>query len=362
MRKKQMFSPSGAENSGARNKAMTIADIAALCNVSKATVSRVLHSPELVREKTRHLVQKALQNSGYSYNAPPEAAGGRCNSMVGLLISGVADSSFGDIINSIQTMAGDRDLLIGDTTYSPYVEARLLQRMVERRAACVVMLGHCIGSEAAIRETEANGVPCLLLWSKPEENDLNYIGFDSALAVGQAADYLVALGHRRIALVVGPYDRVVGAKQRVKGLRNSFAKHGLEVNPSYIVMVDKFTPEAGRLAMTRLLEMSPRPTAMILAGDILAIGAYAAIRQAGLQIPRDISLVTLDDFDFAPHMDPPLTTVHIPTHEMGRLAGQYLAKLLNGESAKYQICLPTSLMLRGSAAEVPKESGAGSAW
>jgi LacI family transcriptional regulator len=116
-------------------------------------------------------------------------------------------------------------------------------------------------------------------------------------------------------------------------------------------MLDIFSPEAGRQAMAKLLEMSPRPTAVILASDILAIGAYAAIRRAGLEIPKDISLITLDDIDFAPYMDPPLTTVHIPAHEIGRLAGQYLAKLLNGESAKYQICLPTTLMLRSSAAE-----------
>ncbi len=364
MSNKPVLAPNKEKAAKAFGKALTIADVAAQCSVSKATVSRVLNYPHLVREATRLQVQNALRDGGYVYSG---ASGdpnrrGADNKVIGLIVSGLSDSSFGNIIHSIQTMTEEHDLLIGDTGYSPHMEARLLQRMVERRVACVVLLGQCIGDEPHIREAEAAGVPCLVLWSKPEKDDLNYIGFDSALAVSQAAEYLIALGHKRLGLVVGPYDRVVGAKQRVKGLRNSMLAHDLEVNPNHIIMVDDFTPEAGRLAMTRLLEISPRPTGVILAGDILAIGAYAAIRRAGLHIPQDISLVTLDDIDFAPHMDPPLTTVHIPTHEMGRMAGQYLAKLLNGEPAEYQICLPTSLMLRGSAAEPPKDAENSVVW
>ena len=348
--------PIGFRN-GSRPKAPTIADVALHCNVSKATVSRVMHSPHLVKEATRSLVQNALQNSGYTYNAAAGDLARRVNSFVGLIVSGLGDFSFGDVMRSLQEMTADHDMLIGDTSYSPFTETRLLQRMTERRAAGVVMIGHCIGAEPQIREAQAKGTPVLLLWNIPDAPDLNYIAFDNALAVSQAADHLISLGHRRIGLVAGPYDRVLGARQRVDGLADCFAKHDLQMDHRYVVMVDNgFTPEAGRQGMTRLLETSPRPTAVILAGDILAFGAYAAVRQAGLQIPKDISLITMDDIDFAPHMDPPLTTVHLPTHEMGRLAGQYLAKVLNGEQDECRICLPTSLMPRGSAAEPPAES------
>ncbi len=337
-----------------KQKTPTIADIAVRCNVSKATVSRVLHSPHLVKAPTRALVENALRESGYIYNAAAGDLARRGNSFVGLIVAGLEDASFGDIVRSLQSMTMEHDMLIGDTTYSPFVEARLLQRMTERRAAGVVMISHCIGAEPAIREAQAKGTPVLLLWNLPEAEDLNFIAFDNSLAVSQAADHLIELGHRRIGLVVGPYDRLLGARQRVDGLKVSLKKHGLPMDYRYVIMADSgFTPEAGRLAMTRLLEISPRPTAIILAGDILGVGAYAAVRQAGLRIPTDISLITLDDIDFAPHMDPPLTTVHLPTHEMGRLAGQYLAKVLNGEQDVCRICLPTSLMPRGSTAEPP---------
>ena len=340
----------------ARQKAPTIADIARQCNVSKATVSRVMHSPHLVKEVTRTLVQNALQHSGYTYNAAAGDLARRGNSFVGLIISGLEDASFGDVMRSLQAMTAEHDMLIGDTTYSPFVETRLLQRMTERRAAVVVMIGHSIGAEAHIREAQAKGVPVLVLWSIPEADDINYIAFDNSMALEQATDHLIGLGHKRIGLVVGPYDRLLSARQRVDGMAGCFEKHGMQMDHRYVLMADSgFTPEAGRRAVSRLLEISPRPTALILAGDMLAVGAYAAIRQAGLSIPKDISLVTLDDIDFAPHMDPPLTTVHLPTHEMGRLAGQYLAQLLNGESGECRICLPTSLMPRGSAAEPPAE-------
>lgn len=344
----------GAYASG-KPKSVTLSDVASRCNVSKATVSRVLRTPELVREKTRSRVQKALQESEYIYNAPGRGLAQRANGVMGLIVSGVEDASFGDILGSLQEMAVEHDMLISDTRYLPHVEIRLLQRMIERRAVAVVMLGHCIGTERAMREVEKNGGLLLLLWNLPEEEGFKYIAFDQARAVEQATDYLIGLGHKRIAFVIGPYDRMVGAKQRLDGFARSLTKHGMQMDLSYVHMINfGFSPEAGRMSMTRLLETSPRPTAVILASDNLAIGAYAAVRQAGLQIPRDISLIALDNIDFAPHMDPPLTTVNLSRHEMGRMAGTYLARLLNGEQVDCRIILPTVLMPRGSTAEVPE--------
>lgn len=336
------------------DRAITIADIAARCNVSKATVSRVLRTPHIVREATRVQVQNALRESGYSYNAAAGDLARQRNSIVGLIISGMTDISFRGVVQSIQNTLMDYDLLIGDSNYLPYMEARLLRRFMERRTACVIMLGHCIGNEDLIREAEDGGTHCLMLWSKPDFDFCDYVCYDSRLAVTQATDHLVQLGHTTIGLVVGPYDRLTGAQHRVEGLRAALDKHGLTLHPGHLVPVDGgFTPESGRVAMTRLLSTHPRPTGVVLAGDILAVGAYAAARQFGLRIPEDISLVTMDNIDFAPHMHPPLTTVHIPTHEMGRLAGHYLAKLMKGERERYQVCLPTALMVRGSTAPPP---------
>ena len=342
------------------DRAVTIADIAARCSVSKATVSRVLRTPHIVRESTRILVQNALRESNYSYNAAAGDLARQRNSILGLIISGMTDTSFRGVVQSIQNTMTDHDLLIGDSNYVPYMEARLLRRFMERRTACVIMLGHCIGNEDIIREAEEAGTHCLMLWSKPDFDFCNYISYDSRLAIAQATDHLVQLGHTNIGMVVGPYDRVVGAQHRVEGLRMALEQHGLVLHPGHLVAVDtEFSPESGRVAMTRLLSTSPRPTGVILAGDILAVGAYAAAQQFGLRIPEDISLVTMDNIDFAPHMNPPLTTVHIPTQDMGRLAGQYLARLLKGEREKYQVCLPTALMARGSTAPPPKEPGTG---
>lgn len=335
-------------------KSVTIADVAGMCNVSKSTVSRVLRSPGIVNPNTRVLVQKCLDESGYVYNAAAGDFASQKRSIIGLLLSGVSDLSFSDIISSIQMMTLDYDILIGDTNYSPPVERRLLRRFIERRASCVLMIGHCIGNEEAIREAESHGIPCLHLWSKPDSPDFNYIGCDNYKAIEQAVEHLADLGHRQIAMLAGPYEHVESARQRVISFKNTLERLNLPLNPGCIGMLEAgFSPEGGRRGMARLLELRPRVTGVILTSDVLAIGAYIAVKKAGLSVPRDVSMVALDDTELAPHMDPALTTVHIPGYEIGRRAGIYLSQLAQGGAAQCQISLPTMLMVRESTAPPP---------
>lgn len=334
---------------------ITIADIASLCNVSKSTVSRVLRTPSIVNPNTRAIVQRCLDESGYIYNAAAGDFASQKKSTIGLLIYGISDLSFRDIISSIQTMTMDYDILIGDTNFSPYVERRMLRRFIERRVSCVLMLGHCVSNEDAIREVESYGIPCLHLWSKPDCETFNYIGCDNYEAIEQAVEHLAELGHKNIGLVVGPYEHLESARQRMISFKDTLKKLNLPLRPGYVAMLESsgFSPEGGRRAMARLLELRPRVTGVVLAGDILAIGAYTAVNKAGLSVPEDISMVAIDDTEFAPHMMPSLTTVHIPGHEIGHQAGVYLSQLLHDGDTKCQIYLPTALMVRESTAPPP---------
>lgn len=310
---------------------ITIRDIAKQCNVSIATVSRVLNTPHLVRADTRRHVERVIRRTGYTYNSMAGALAKRKNPILGIIVPTTSDVSFQNTLSSLQKTALKKgfSVILGSSYYNAKTEARLLQRFREMRISAVGMLSYSLGQEEALAAIQQSGIPCLVLWDTIENPELNYIGFDNHEAAYKAVSYLMDLGHKRIAFLVGPHDKTHSAYVRVNGYKKAFADAGLAYDPNWIVVVeDSHSVEIGRLGTLHALNMQPRPTALLMAGDALAMGALFAVQQLGLSVPQDVSIMGMDDADFAAHTTPALTTLRIPSKRMGILAAQFFADVM----------------------------------
>jgi LacI family repressor for deo operon, udp, cdd, tsx, nupC, and nupG len=179
--------------------------------------------------------------------------------------------------------------------------------------------------------------------------DLPTVQIDNIAAAKQAAGHLVALGHRRIGFITGPVWNVL-SHDRLYGYRDAMLEGGLALDEALVVNGD-FSIRSGIAATKALLALPAPPTAIFASNDEMAFGAIRAVRDAGLRVPKDISVVGFDDIRFAAYVDPPLTTIRQPGQEIGRLAMTHLVRILSGERiADRRMLLPTELVVRGSTA------------
>jgi DNA-binding LacI/PurR family transcriptional regulator len=192
-------------------------------------------------------------------------------------------------------------------------------------------------------------MPCVVIWDKLDDSELSYVGFDNYKATYEATQYLIELHHRCIGLIVGPYTKVERVRKRLEGYKAALEENGLRFDPEMVIEKEP-TLLDGKEAMSRLMSLQNRPTAVLAASDTLAVGAMAAARDIGLDIPGDISLVGFDDIDIAAYCNPPLTTVHVPAYEIGRLAMKIILNMIDDyENYKVQqYCLDTNLVIRNS--------------
>ena len=335
---------------------VTMQEISRLAGVSPATVSRALHSPHLVRKATRERVTRVMQASDYVYNATAADLSRKRSSTIGVIIPTTRSLVFSTSLLAIQEAAQDNNytIMAGSSKYDPAAEAALISQFQERRLAGIILTGFLKGQQELIRRLVRDGMPCIVIWDKLDDPELSYVGFDNFKATYAVTEYLIGLRHRRIGLIIGPYSKVDRVRRRLEGYLAAMQDHGIPHQPAWTIEKEP-TLVDGREAMTRLMSMPERPTAVLAASDTLAVGAMAAARDLGLSIPQDVSIAGFDDIDIAAYCNPPLTTVRVPAYEIGRLAIKVvldMARTGNLDAQRY--CLDTSLVVRHSCRKLKK--------
>lgn len=340
-----------------KKSAVTIVDVAMRCGLSISTVSRALHSSALVRSQTRERIEQVIRETGYVYNANAANFAKKKNNLIGIITPTTTDSTFSAIVNELQMMALQKgyDVFVANSFYSQKAESRLLQRFLERRVSAVGMLGYCFGQEKKIAQLRDNGIPALVLWSSVKDTKVSCITIDGQEATHLAVAYLMKLGHTRIGFIFGKYQTFQPAKDRFLGYEQAYAEAGLSYDKEWLVSIDKLDIECGRFAMEHLMRLPSRPTAVVTADDMLALGALIAAGNMGLKVPSEVSLMGMDDADFSNHIFPPLTTVHIPCKSMGQKAAEYFTRVMDDTEGAPIVreCLPVSLVVRESCALCP---------
>jgi LacI family transcriptional regulator len=334
---------------------MTIREVAREAGVSVATVSRVFNMPERVREATRERVRAVTDRHHFVTDGVARSLVSRRSRLLGVVIPTITNSIYAASTQAIQTTAeaAGYTVLVGVSEFSPAREAQIIHKFIERRVEGLILTG--AEHEASVYDKiRHHSLPFVVTWKLARGQGLPSIAFDNHKAAARVVDYLVSLGHRRIALFCGRTALNDRARGRREGFEARMAEHGLAVLPDQEFECD-FEFVEGRAAMHRLLEHATPPTAVFSANDILAIGAIYECRQMGVRVPEDVSIVGFDDLPIAQYVAPQLTTIRVPAADMGRRATEALLRAAQGEPLAHSIELPTDLVIRQSAGVVNRE-------
>lgn len=275
---------------------------------------------------------------------------------IGVIIPAYSDF-YGPLLQGIHDgIRHDPTLLfICDSQENPNLAERYLDQLVAHGVDGIIL----VAREAGDRETFTHNrrlIPPLVSVDIPAYPPPRLL-FDLRGGAHAAADHILQHGHRRVGLICPPrtWSNVA---EIVMGYETAFADYGLALSPDLVAEVPDFTLESGRMGMRQLLLADPPPSAVLAAGDLLAVGALREAKARGRRVPDDIALMGFDDGPLADLTEPPLTTVYLPTHEMGRQAYDALRRIMAGvvEPELVDHLLPSRLLIRQSCGCPPQAS------
>ncbi len=329
---------------------MTREDVAKHAGVSVAVVSYVVNKgPRPVAATTRAKVEQAIAELGYYPNELARSLRLQQTSTIGLLIPNVTNPVYAEIARSIEGVCLQEGylVLLCNSGRDQMQEQKCVHLLRAKQVDGVVMIPNQEPLEL-IRPLQQAGIPTVVL-----EHDLpgvHCIALDDLQGGQLGAQHLLSLGHRRIAFIKRAPSSATSA-QRIVGYRQALEAAGTAFDPT-LVAESEAGQAGGYQAMQRLLALPEPPTAVFTHNDVLAAGVMHAIRQAGLSIPDDISVVGYDDIVSSAYLAPPLTTVKFPKEEMGRRAAEIILQLAQHQQPIWlqTIMLPAELVVRTSTA------------
>ncbi|HBX69065.1 MAG TPA: LacI family transcriptional regulator [Chloroflexi bacterium] len=328
----------------------TIDDVASYAGVSIATVSRVINQTAPVATKTVERVQAAIENLNYQPQAAARTLAGRKTRTIGLLLPQIGGYFFFPMLQGIESGAhvDGYNLLIHSALSNPDPDqGEMPLALGEHNTDGLIVFAHSL-SEKELRRLYDFGLPLVLLHQSPPEGlAIPNVTFENKDGARRIVEHLIEVhGYREIAILTGPEEHE-DSYWREMGYLEALNAHGLVFN-SALKLRGKFSPEIARLAVAGLLGTGVPLDAIFAADDESASGAMMALREAGLRIPEDVAVVGFDDTLLASHLTPPLTTVHAPIEQAGRVAISQLVRLINGEKTESVTLLPTELVIRKS--------------
>ena len=329
----------------------TINDVAKRAGVGIATVSRTLHNSSRLRPETAARVRQAMEELGYRPNTHAQSLASGRSHMLGLVVSDISNPFFPALVKSFEEAAlGDGyDVFFASTNYDPARTALCVERMIERKLDGVAIMTSEIDS--GLTDSFARRkVPLVFLDVGKAGRGVSNVKIDYACGIAQAVEHLRGLGHRRIAFLSGPVN-LRSAWERREAFLCKLNERGDGRPVELMIEEGNHKVDGGLEAMLRLLDRRPHPTAVLASNDLTAIGALRGIRQYGLRVPEDISVVGFDDIQMAEFTEPPLTTVRLQQSEVANLACNALVQLIRTPGMGSELGVSTSLVIRASTAQ-----------
>ncbi len=342
-------------------KNATIHDVAERAGVSIGTVSAVINRKSTVSQHTRRKVLQAVSDLHYR----PSAAARRrlqptAEKSVGLVVKEINNPYFADIIIGAQMAAKERgyNLLVTHTERSYDLERELVELLVAKDVDGLIV-NPLLDDNADLShlfELKRHNIPLVLIESV-RGLQANMVDVDNVAASKSAVEYLIENGHTHIAHFTGPKYSMHSA-ERVEGVRRAFSSQRLIFDEDDIVPAGARIDDGYTAAHHYFGERGKRPTAVTCYNDLVAIGVYRALRELGLSVPDDVSVVGYDDIDIAQYASVPLTTVRVPKREMGGRAAELLINSIEsaGDGEYERVFLETELVVRESTTRVHQEA------
>jgi LacI family transcriptional regulator len=291
----------------------------------------VINRSSTVREETRRLVYAAIEELGYLPNEAARRLAGAKQIHIALLYAKpsafIAELMFGGLE---QARKHDAQFIIEKCDELARAD-REIDRIVSEGADGLLLAPPLADSDHVLDFVEENDVPAVVVSSSRVRDSVNAVGIDAYRAARDVTDHLIALGHRRIAFIVGHPNHAT-SPLRLAGYRDSLAEAGIELDEKLVAQGD-FTWRSGLDAAEDLLAVDPKPTAIFASNDDMAAAATSVAHRQGLDVPADLSVCGFDDTPLATAVWPQLTTIHIPIAELSRAATDLLVETIRDHKA-----------------------------
>ncbi len=339
-------------NQKASSRLPDIRAVAAVAKVSIATVSRTINGSPLVSERLNQRVWQAIKQLNYLPNAHARTLVSGRSRIFGIIVENISNPFFPDLISSFEAIAvaNGYEILVSSTNSDPAVLAACARRMLERKVDGVAVM--TFGEEEPVLDQLVNrGVPIVLAEFKLNDPKASTILLDYLTGIRAAVCHLSDLGHRAIAFLAGPH-KLHSAITRENDFRSAMQSADLPLEEKWVIECDH-TLKGGVSGFEQLQKLSSRPTAIVCSNDMTAIGVLRAAFMAGLRVPQDLSVIGLDDIDFAEFTLPPLTTIRLARADLARAAFDALrmqAEDSRNPEMKREFLVSTSLVVRDSTA------------
>jgi LacI family transcriptional regulator len=323
------------KRSGRRSGRPTVSDVAAHSNVSTATVSRCLSKSELVRPEVKLRVEASILELGYVLDGAAKALKTDKSETIGVIVPTLEISSFASAIQALEKTLSDANYttVLAVSDFDTEKELRLARNLAQQGVDAIILIGQ-ENDDRLVMFLENIQMPHVSLWDVGKGSKYPHIGFDNREGLRQITQYVLDHGHTDVVLVLGggPHANA-RTKQRRAGFEDAMTSRGLPVSPGIIYEMP-YNPFSGKIALERIWGLTSKPTAIVCASDILALGVLRACKEIGISIPNDVSITGFDGLNIMADLWVPVTSMSVPAREMGEAAATYLLNILQNKPTK----------------------------
>jgi LacI family transcriptional regulator len=328
---------------------ITIYDVAREANVSMATVSRVVNGNPNVKPATRKKVLEVIERLGYRPNAVARGLASKKTTTVGVIIPDISSPFFAELARGIEDIATmyKYNIILSNSDQNKDKELHLLNTMLGKQVDGIVFMGGNI-SEEHVAEFKRSPAPIVLAGSLEDSEQVPSVNIDYEQATFDAVNTFIEKGHKRIAMVIGPFHEPINKEKKLVGYKKALEAAGISVEEDLIVEGD-YTYDSGIEAFERLLELSDKPTAIYVGSDEMAVGVVHGAQDKGYSVPDDFEVISSDNTRISLMVRPQLTTVIQPLYDIGAVAMRLLTKFMNKEKvSEHIVVLPHRIEHRSS--------------
>lgn len=338
-----------------RQQKVTIKEVASLAGVSPAVVSRVINNDSslLIKDETRKKVLRAVNKLQYKPDFLARGLRTKKSGMIGLMLIDFTNPFAGQLIRGAQEalVPSGKFCMTCETKEEESVSKQWIELLQERQVEGLI-IATVKESDSIISLLEKYNFKYVMATRRAQNSKAPSVLYDTYKGMTLAMEHLIQLGHTRIAHITGHLKTTPG-ELRIKAYLDSLASHGLPIRDEYIVQAN-FLANSGGDAMNKLLYLKEKPTAVVACNDAVAISAIQSIKEAGLIIPRDISIVGFHNIPYSTYVDPPLTTIDTRTADVGYEAAKVLIDMINGKKPETpEKMIDVDFIIRSSTAQVP---------
>lgn len=329
----------------------TMKDIARIAKVSTSTVSHVINNTRYVSDEIREKIMKVVNELNYTPSAVARSLKVKETKTLGMLVTATSNPFFAEVVSGVEQYCNQHhyNLIISSIDGNEQRLQQNIQTLIQKQVDGLLLM-YSDTRHAMVEQLNLN-LPIVVMDWWPTELNADKIYENSEFGAYLATKTLIEQGHKNIAIITGKLDKSL-AHNRLLGYQKALQDAHLPINPDWIIE-SHFDFEGGVEGMKKLLQITPRPTAVFACSDTIAVGVYQVAWQQGLRIPQDISVIGYDNIMLAQYLTPPLTTIHQPKAELGKLAVETLLERIKSPNLEYKTTmLQPQLIWRASVVKI----------